>query len=58
MTNSSTAGSKKVGGFIGNISSNNGAASDRTISLTNITIDSENVTSAYGGALLGESWNK
>lgn len=57
VTNSSTAGSKKVGGFIGNISSNNGAASDRTISLTNITIDSENVTSAYGGALLGESWN-
>ena len=57
VTNSSTAGSKKVGGFIGNISSNNGAVSDRTISLTNITIDSENVTSAYGGALLGESWN-
>lgn len=57
VTNSSTAGSKKVGGFIGNISNNNGAASDRTISLTNITIDSENVTSAYGGALLGESWN-
>ena len=57
VTNSSTAGSKKVGGFIGNISSNNGAASDRIISLTNITIDSENVTSAYGGALLGESWN-
>ena len=57
VTNSSTAGSKKVGGFIGNISSNNGAAFDRTISLTNITIDSENVTSAYGGALLGESWN-
>lgn len=57
VTNSSTAGSKKVGGFIGNITSNNGAASDRTISLTNITIDSENVTSAYGGALLGESWN-
>lgn len=57
VTNSSTAGSKKVGGFIGNISSNNGAASDRSISLTNITIDSENVTSAYGGALLGESWN-
>lgn len=57
VTNSSTAGSKKVGGFIGNISSNNGAASDRTIFLTNITIDSENVTSAYGGALLGESWN-
>ncbi len=57
VTNSSTAGSKKVGGFIGNMSSNNGAASDRTISLTNITIDSENVTSAYGGALLGESWN-
>lgn len=57
VANSSTAGSKKVGGFIGNISSNNGAASDRTISLTNITIDSENVTSAYGGALLGESWN-
>lgn len=57
VTNSSTAGSKKVGGFIGNISSNNGAASDRTISLTNITINSENVTSAYGGALLGESWN-
>ena len=57
VTNSSTAGSKKVRGFIGNISSNNGAASDRTISLTNITIDSENVTSAYGGALLGESWN-
>lgn len=57
VTNSSTAGSKKVGGFIGNISSNNGTASDRTISLTNITIDSENVTSAYGGALLGESWN-
>ncbi|MBS6590918.1 MAG: hypothetical protein KH324_05415 [Ruminococcus sp.] len=57
VTNSSTAGSKKVGEFIGNISSNNGAASDRTISLTNITIDSENVTSAYGGALLGESWN-
>ena len=57
VTNSSTAGSKKVGGFIGNISSNNGTVSDRTISLTNITIDSENVTSAYGGALLGESWN-
>lgn len=57
VTNSSTAGSKKVGGFIGNISSNNGAVSDRIISLTNITIDSENVTSAYGGALLGESWN-
>ena len=57
VTNSSTAGSKKVGGFIGNISSNNGAVSDRTIFLTNITIDSENVTSAYGGALLGESWN-
>lgn len=57
VTNSSTAGSKKVGGFIGNISSNNGAVSDRTISLTNIIIDSENVTSAYGGALLGESWN-
>lgn len=57
VTNSSTAGSKKVGGFIGNISSNNGAAFDRTISLTNITIDNENVTSAYGGALLGESWN-
>lgn len=57
VTNSSTAGSKKVGGFIGNISSNNGSVSDRTISLTNITIDSENVTSAYGGALLGESWN-
>ena len=57
VTNSSTAGSKKVGGFIGNISSNNGAAFDRIISLTNITIDSENVTSAYGGALLGESWN-
>lgn len=57
VTNSSTAGSKKVGGFIGNISSNNGAAFDRTISLTNITIDNENVTSAYCGALLGESWN-
>ena len=56
VTNSSTAGNKKVGGFIGNISNCN-SSDNRTISLTNITIDSENVTSAYGGALLGESWN-
>lgn len=57
VTNSSTAGSKKVGGFIGNISNSNGSASVRTVSITNMTIDGAKIVSENGGALLGESWN-
>lgn len=57
ITSNSSHEYKKIGGFIGNISNSNGAASVRIVSITNMTIDGAKVVSENGGALLGESWN-